>query len=297
MLGIPGLDWFGAMHAAFGLAALALGLGVVLLPKGTALHRRIGLLYAATMLVLNATALAIYDLFGGFGVFHWLALVSLGTLAAGVLPVWLRRPRDWLELHARFMSWSYAGLVAAFFAEIGARLPGVGFTMAVLVPTIGVMLAAAVLIHVRVPRVIARIALLLLLMLGGAALAAQEGTRSVGTLTVRVTGFSHGNGTAMVALTDARGFLGKGPAVRTESLQIRDGRVTAVFKDVPYGGYAIQAYHDENGNRRLDRNFFGIPSEPYGFSNGARSSMGPPRYEAAEFTLATDARTVNVTVQ
>jgi uncharacterized membrane protein len=156
MFGIRGLDSLGATHAAFGLAALAFGLGVLLLPMGTALHRRMGLLYAMTMMLLNGTALAIYDLFGGFGVFHVLALVSLTTLAAGVLPAWLRRPREWMEIHARCMSWSYAGLVAAFFAEIGARLPGVGFLTGVLVPTMVVLLLAAVLIHVRVPRIIAR---------------------------------------------------------------------------------------------------------------------------------------------
>ena len=158
MFGIRGLDPLGATHAAFGLAALVCGLGVLLLPKGTALHRRIGLLYAMTMVLLNGTALAIYDLFGGFGVFHVLALVSLTTLAAGVLPVWLRRPRDWMEIHARCMSWSYAGLVAAFFSEIGARLPGVGFLPGVLVPTVVVIAVAAVLIHVRVPRMAARMA-------------------------------------------------------------------------------------------------------------------------------------------
>jgi uncharacterized membrane protein len=162
MFGIRGLDSFGAIHAGFGIAGLLLGLAVVVLPKGTAWHRRVGLLYAAAMLLLNATALAIYDLFGGFGAFHILALVSLATLAAGVLPVWLRRPREWLDIHARCMSWSYAGLVAAFFAEIGARLPGVGFVTGVLVPTVVVTLIAAILIHVRVPRVVARVALLML---------------------------------------------------------------------------------------------------------------------------------------
>jgi uncharacterized membrane protein len=157
MFGIRGLDAFGATHAAFGLVALVLGLGVILLRKGTAWHRRAGLLYAAAMLLLNVTALAIYDLFGGFGVFHVLALVSLVTLAAGVAPVWLRRPRGWLEIHARCMSWSYAGLVAAFFSEVGARVPGVGFATGVIVPSVVVMLTGAVLIHRRVPRMVVRV--------------------------------------------------------------------------------------------------------------------------------------------
>src|SRR5688500_19000433 len=82
MFGIRGLDSFGLIHAGFGIIALVLGLVVVVLQKGTAWHRRAGLLYAAAMLLLNGTALAIYDLFGGFGPFHIVALVSLEPTAS-----------------------------------------------------------------------------------------------------------------------------------------------------------------------------------------------------------------------
>jgi uncharacterized membrane protein len=158
MLGIRGLDPLGLVHASFGIAALLLGLPVVLLRKGSLLHRRIGMLYAICMLLLNATAFAIYDLFGRFGPFHWLALLSLLTVTAGILPVWLRQPAaSWLELHARTMSWSYAGLLAAFFAEVGARLPGVDFIAGVIVPSVVVTAIAALLIHSNVPRAVGRV--------------------------------------------------------------------------------------------------------------------------------------------
>jgi uncharacterized protein (DUF2141 family)/uncharacterized membrane protein len=295
MFGIRGLDSFGAIHAGFGLASLLLGLAVVVMQKGTPWHRRVGLLYAAAMLLLNGTALAIYDLFGGFGPFHVLALVSLATLAAGVVPVWLRRPREWLDIHARCMSWSYAGLVAAFFAEIGARLPSVGLVTGVLVPTMAVMLAAAVFIHVRVPRVVARLALLLCVGLPAHA-AQDEKPQPAGTITVRLTGFKDATGAARVALATSSQFLADG-ALRAASVAIKDGRAVAVFERVPYGSYAVQAYQDRNGNGTLDRNFLGIPSEPYGFSNGARRATGPPRYADAAFTLAVPALTVDVAVR
>jgi uncharacterized membrane protein len=156
MLGIRGLDPFGLVHGVFGLASVALGLAVVLLPKGTRVHRRLGFAYALAMLALNVTALFIYDLFGRFGPFHWLALLSLATLAGGMIPAWLRRP-GWLDVHARFMAWSYAGVVAAFAAEIGARIPGVRFVDGVVWPTIGVMAVSGILIHSRVPRLIGRV--------------------------------------------------------------------------------------------------------------------------------------------
>jgi uncharacterized membrane protein len=157
MLGIRGLDPVGAAHMAFGLAAVILGLAVVLMEKGSAVHRRVGMVYVLTMLLLNVTALLIYDLWGRWGPFHNFALVSLTTLLCGIAPAWLRRPQRWLRLHATFMSWSYAGLLAAFFSEIGTRLPGVGHVPGVIVPSAVVTAMAAVLIHTKVPRMVARL--------------------------------------------------------------------------------------------------------------------------------------------
>jgi hypothetical protein len=156
------------------------------------------------MVLLNATALMIYNLFGRFGPFHALALVSLATVTAGVVPVWLRRPRAWLELHARFMSWSYGGLVAAFFSEIGTRVPGVGFTTGVLVPTAVVMLAAALLIHRRIPALIGLLAVAALLVSGGTG---HGGDReAMATRTIASNVFENASGTARVTLVGARQF-------------------------------------------------------------------------------------------
>jgi hypothetical protein len=57
MFGIPGLDAFGLVHALIGVAALLLGLAVVLRRKGTRAHRRIGRAYVVSLVLLNATAL------------------------------------------------------------------------------------------------------------------------------------------------------------------------------------------------------------------------------------------------
>jgi hypothetical protein len=77
------------------------------------------------MISLNATALFIYRLFGHFGPFHWLALSSLLTLIAGMVPVFTRRPKGiWLERHAIFINISFIGLVAATSSEITSRIPG-----------------------------------------------------------------------------------------------------------------------------------------------------------------------------
>jgi uncharacterized membrane protein len=115
----------GKLHLATAILALAAGAWVVLRPKGTTTHRRVGWVYAASMLIMNVTALLIYRLTGTFGPFHFAALVSLATLIAGIIPVWRRRPGNWIEQHYYWMAYSYLGLVAAAFAETATRVPAV----------------------------------------------------------------------------------------------------------------------------------------------------------------------------
>lgn len=155
MLGIPGLDPAGAVHAVLGLAAVLVGTLMVLMDKGTASHRRIGRLFAALLLSVNATSFVLYDLLGRWGPFHSLAVVNLVTLACGMAVVWLKRPRGWLGLHGRCMSWAYAGLLAAFVSEMAVRVPGVGFLPGVVGGSLAVIGIAAVLIHTRVPAIVA----------------------------------------------------------------------------------------------------------------------------------------------
>lgn len=49
------------------------------------------------------------------------------------------------------------------------------------------------------------------------------------------------------------------------------------------GYYMITVFHDLNDNNKFDRNFMGIPKEPYGVSNNAKEKFGPPKYENARF--------------
>ncbi|GJM40669.1 MAG: hypothetical protein DHS20C20_09510 [Ardenticatenaceae bacterium] len=119
------MSTLGLIHTIFGVVALLAGTAVILLRKGTRWHRTLGHIYLTNMLALNISALFIYRLFGTFGPFHWLALISLLTLIAGMVPIFTRRPKGgWLELHASFINGSYVGLVAATAAEIASRLPG-----------------------------------------------------------------------------------------------------------------------------------------------------------------------------
>lgn len=56
-----------------------------------------------------------------------------------------------------------------------------------------------------------------------------------------------------------------------------------VFRGIPEGTYGLSAFHDKNGNGKLDTNFVGMPTEDYCASNNARGFMGPPSFEDAKF--------------
>ncbi len=64
--------------------------------------------------------------------------------------------------------------------------------------------------------------------------------------------------------------------------------------NIPYGKYAITIFQDMNGNKKLDKGFLGIPSEPIAFSNDFHPMFGPPRWKDCEFDYSMNSYTVNI---
>lgn len=112
----------GWIHVLSALAALGFGEIVVLSRKGTPAHRLLGLAYVFASLLLDASALSIYDMTGHFGPFHAGAIFNAACVVIGVSKPILRKG-DWLKRHYRWMGWSYFGLLAAGFAEAVVRIP------------------------------------------------------------------------------------------------------------------------------------------------------------------------------
>ena len=65
-----------------------------------------------------------------------------------------------------------------------------------------------------------------------------------------------------------------------------DLKSTEINNVLPYGEYAISLFVDFNGNKKLDKNFLGIPKEQYGFSNNVMGKMSPPTFDQAKFAIA-----------
>ena len=103
------------------------------------------------------------------------------------------------------------------------------------------------------------------------------------TLVVLVEGLKDDAGTVHASLYASEdGFPTKPEkATRQVDAPIQDGRARLVFEGIPPGGYAVAAYHDENGDGKLDTGFLGIPTEGLAASNDAKGFMGPPSFEKA----------------
>ena len=111
---------------------------------------------------------------------------------------------------------------------------------------------------------------------------AETGRADVGGIEVRLSGFESDGGAAVCALFKKDGWLqaGKGQARR---VAIRDHRATCAFANVPYGTYAIAAFHDEDGDGEFDKRL-GVPVEGYCFSNRATPKrLRPPSFDDAKF--------------
>lgn len=67
---------------------------------------------------------------------------------------------------------------------------------------------------------------------------------------------------------------------------LKKTRQTVVIPDLPYGRYVLALYQDCNDNGKLDTNFFGVPTEPYAFSNNPGNKWSSPSFADAAITFS-----------
>ena len=88
-------------------------------------------------------------------------------------------------------------------------------------------------------------------------------------------------GRVMIALFDARAaYDGQGAPVRQVVIDAA-GDPVALFEGLPAGRYAAKMFHDVDGDGRMGVNPFGMPVEPFAFTNNAVGNMGPADWDRA----------------
>lgn len=103
---------------------------------------------------------------------------------------------------------------------------------------------------------------------------------------VKVIGIDEIEGRISIGLFNtSEGFPKRNPNNSGVSIKVDSSSVEYTFEKLSDGEYALAIYHDENSNGKLDRSFFGPPTEDYVFSNYATGSFGPPSFEDSKFNL------------
>jgi len=128
---------------------------------------------------------------------------------------------------------------------------------------------------------------------------AQDGSsRGTSTVTVTVTGLRNAKGRVDgLIFAGPRGFPEEDAmAFDKEESQIDPTTLTArlVFRNVPRGYAAVSVLHDENMNRKIDKNFFGVPKEGYGTSNNPRKAKHTPRWDEGRFPVEKPAEAIQI---
>jgi uncharacterized protein (DUF2141 family) len=104
------------------------------------------------------------------------------------------------------------------------------------------------------------------------------------TLAYAVDGVKNAKGQLVIAVYASQAtWLDLARAVRVLKVAAAPGTVFAVMEGLPAGPCAVAVFHDENGNGKLDMGWFPLPGPTEGTaaSNGAKGTMGPPRFEEA----------------
>ncbi len=73
-----------------------------------------------------------------------------------------------------------------------------------------------------------------------------------------------------------------------------NGKCEIQFEEIPFGPYAVAIYQDVNGNGKLDKGMFGIPDEPFAFSNNFKPRFGGPSFEKCRFEVKANNQTINI---
>ena len=112
-----------------------------------------------------------------------------------------------------------------------------------------------------------------------------EAGRGNATLMLSYTGVEAREGAIMVALFDSEAAFNGGAPVRVAAIPASGETVSTQFEGLAPGRYAIKSFHDIDGDGQMSVNPFGIPTEPFAFSNSARGNMGPPSWADSVFDI------------
>jgi uncharacterized protein (DUF2141 family) len=124
------------------------------------------------------------------------------------------------------------------------------------------------------------------------------GEASAARIVVTISGLKSNEGGVYIGLyaTPSK-FLNGAQVDVMKKVAANTAPITIVFDNLAPGTYAVGAFHDENNNNQLDRNFLGLPTEGYALSNGVRAVTSKPTFQQAAFTVGNAGAAVTLQIR
>ena len=108
-----------------------------------------------------------------------------------------------------------------------------------------------------------------------------------GTLNITFDNIAEPTGEIRLGVYDAEGY-DNGESLAGADVSVDGATVTVSIDGLKPGEYGLKLYHDVDGDGKMATNPFGMPTEPFAFSNNAKGRFGPASWDAAKFELTED---------
>lgn len=117
-----------------------------------------------------------------------------------------------------------------------------------------------------------------------------------GVLKITLSNITNSGKINVAIYKESENFPDDKAIVAGQTGECKTGICTFQFQDLTYGEYAIAIYQDVNANGKLDTGTFGIPTEPFAFSNNFKPKWGGPTFDKCKFEFDKDKQNIEITL-
>lgn len=119
-----------------------------------------------------------------------------------------------------------------------------------------------------------------------------------GTIIISVTGLENNNGIVrshIFNINRSEFFPTKSDSCYRKTTSFaHNNKAQIVYKNIPYGTYAVTVHHDINNNGKMDLTFIGYPDEGFGLSKNPKIGFSIPKFEECKFSLTSPHKKLNI---
>jgi uncharacterized protein (DUF2141 family) len=117
------------------------------------------------------------------------------------------------------------------------------------------------------------------------------------TLDVKIEGISNIKGNLLIVGYDSAEAMESGNNAWQKAIhKVTTEQATVQFENVAPGQYGFMIFQDLDNDFKLATNLFGVPTEPFGFSNNP-VVRGRPGFADIAFTVGSDNQTITISLE